>query len=287
MNHIRHGTGKPLLLIHGIGGNWRSWEPVLDGLAAQREVIAIDLPGSGKTLALMGETTIATLADAVTSFLDRHSLTGIDAVGSSMGARLVLELVRRGNVLGSVVSLDPGGFWEGAQTHLFWGSVAVSIRLVRLLHALKLLPAATRNRFTRTVLFAQFSARPWCLPPSLALDELNSYATSPVFDELLYNLAYGEKQKGAPAGSVQHPLVIGWGRQDRVCFPSQAKKALELFPDASLHWFHRCGHFPHWDQPEQTINLILRTTSDRLKLVQAENSGIESNMPPQTKSNNP
>ncbi len=52
MNHIRFGHGKPLLLIHGIGGSWRSWSPVLQGLAQQREVIAIDLPGSGKTAPL-------------------------------------------------------------------------------------------------------------------------------------------------------------------------------------------------------------------------------------------
>jgi pimeloyl-ACP methyl ester carboxylesterase len=225
-------------------------------------VIAIDLPGSGKTAPLKGETTIATLADSVTGFLDDHKLVGVDAVGSSMGARLVLELVRRGNILGSVVSLDPGGFWEGWQRHFFYGSIAVSIRLVRLLHSLGLLPALTHNKITRSLLFAQFSAHPWRLHARLAIDELNSYATSPVFDELLYNLAYGEEQQGMPAGSATHPLVIGWGRQDRVCLPGQAKKALELFPDAHLHWFNNCGHFPQWDQAAKTINLILQVTKD-------------------------
>jgi len=72
MNHIRFGHGKPLLLIHGIGGSWRSWSPVLQGLAQRREVIAIDLPGSGKTTPLHGETSIATLANAVTDFLDHN-----------------------------------------------------------------------------------------------------------------------------------------------------------------------------------------------------------------------
>ena len=45
MNHIRRGAGKPLLLIHGIGGSSRSWQSILDDLAAERDVIAIDLPG--------------------------------------------------------------------------------------------------------------------------------------------------------------------------------------------------------------------------------------------------
>lgn len=68
MNYIRRGAGKPLLLVHGIGGSGRSWQRILDDLATERDVIAIDLPGHGATPALPGETTIATLADAVTEF---------------------------------------------------------------------------------------------------------------------------------------------------------------------------------------------------------------------------
>jgi pimeloyl-ACP methyl ester carboxylesterase len=85
------------------------------------------------TPALRGETTIATLADAVTEFLRENNLTGVDAVGSSMGARLVLELARRGGVLGGVVSLDPGGFWQGWQVPFFYHSINLSIKLVRAL----------------------------------------------------------------------------------------------------------------------------------------------------------
>lgn len=255
MNHIRRGTGKPLLLIHGLGGSWRSWQTILDGLAVEREVIAIDLPGFGDTPPLTGEVSIRTLADAVTEFLAAHDLLTVDAVGSSMGARLVLELARRGGVLGGVVSLDPGGFWQGWQIPFFYHSVNLSIKLVRALQPV--MPQLTGNVVGRSVLFAQFSARPWRIAPRVALDEMRSFAASPSFDELLYRLAYGEPQQGAPQGSINHPLVIGWGRRDRVCFPSQAKRALELFPDAQLYWFERCGHFPQWDQPAEATRLIL------------------------------
>ncbi|HXH69813.1 MAG TPA: alpha/beta hydrolase [Pyrinomonadaceae bacterium] len=255
MNYIRRGAGKPLLLLHGIGGSWRSWQTILDGLALEREIIAVDLPGFGDTPPLDGEVSIRTLADAVTSFVNENNLTGVDAVGSSMGARLVLELARRGNVLGGVVSLDPGGFWQGWQIPFFYHSVNLSIKLVRALQPV--MQQITGSAIGRTLLFAQFSARPWRIAPKVALDEMRSFAESPSFDELLYNLAYGEKQKGAPKNSIKNPLVIGWGRRDRVCFPSQAKRALELFPDAQLHWFDRCGHFPQWDRPQETTRLIL------------------------------
>ena len=205
-----------------------------------------------------GETTIATLADALTEFVSANDLTGVDAVGSSMGARLVLELARRDDVLGSVVSLDPGGFWQGWQIPFFYHSVNLSIKLVRALQPV--MPQITRSAIGRTLLLAQFSARPWKLSPQVVLEEMRSFAESPSFDELLDNLAYGEQQKGAPKNSIEKPLVIGWGRRDRVCLPSQAKRALELFPDARLHWFDRCGHFPQWDRPAETTRLILDAT---------------------------
>ncbi len=261
INYIRRGAGKPLLLIHGLGGNWQSWQTILDSLAAEREVIAVDLPGFGETPPLSGETSIKTLCDAVTEFINKNNLNGIDAVGSSMGARLVLELARRGGVLGAVVSLDPGGFWQGWQRHAFYASIAASIRLVRLLQPV--MPQITGSTIGRTLLFPQFSPRPWKLSPKATLDEMRAYAASLRFDELLWNLAYGEEQKGAPSNSIRHPLFIGWGRRDRVCFPGQSKLALEKFPDARLHWFEHCGHFPHWDNPQETIRLILDATSNR------------------------
>jgi pimeloyl-ACP methyl ester carboxylesterase len=260
MHHIRRGAGKPLLLVHGLGGSWRSWNMILDALAAEREVIAVDLPGHGRTPPLAGESSTRTLADALAQFLAARNLQGVDAVGSSMGARLVLELARRGGgTLGAVVSLDPGGFWRGWERHVFFASLYASIRLVRRLQPL--MPFITGNALTRTMLFPQLSARPWKLPPQVALDEMRGLAASASFDELLRQLAYGETQGGAPPGAITRPLVIGWGRRDRVCLPRQAKRALALFPDARLHWFEHCGHFPHFDAPRETTRLILDTTA--------------------------
>ena len=262
LHTVRRGAGKPLLLVHGIGGSWRSWELVLDQLAlGGREVIAIDLPGHGATPPLAGEVSIRTLADALTEYLTEKNLLGIDAVGSSMGARLVLELARRGGILGAVVSLDPGGFWEGWEVPVFYHSIAGSIRLVRALQPV--LPALTASPIGRTALFAQFSAAPWDVPHHLAYREMRSFAASPSFDELLDNLAHGEAQQGAPSGSIPHPLVIGWGENDLVCLPRQAARAVEKFPDAELYWLPNCGHFPQWDRPELTARLILAATAGR------------------------
>jgi len=260
INYIRRGEGKSLLLVHGLGSSWRSWQTIIESLAAERSVTAIDLPGFGKSPPLTGEVSVGTMANAVTQFLREHDLIGTDAVGSSMGARLVLELARRGGIVGSVVSLDPGGFWSGWERHVFHGSIWLSVRLVRALQFA--MPSITAHEWSRRLLLTQFSAQSATLAPSLVLEEMRSYAAAQSFNLLLEDLVRGARQEGAAPGSMNKPLVIGWGCLDRVCLPRQAARAQQLFPDARLHWFERCGHFPHWDAPEETARLILETTAD-------------------------
>ncbi|MEJ7797184.1 MAG: alpha/beta hydrolase [Solirubrobacteraceae bacterium] len=257
LHHVRRGHGRPLLLVHGLGGSTRSWETIADALAAERELVIVDLPGFGRTPPLNGAPTIAALTDALEGFLAEQSLEGVDVVGSSMGARLALELARRRSV-GAVVALDPGGFWNAREVRVFEISVGLSIRLVKLLAPL--LPLLSANPVTRTLLLAQFSARPWALPADVVLNELRSFAASPVILQTLRELAHGPLQEGLPKGSCSRPIVLGWGRRDRVTFSRQAKRAQQRFPDARLHWFEHSGHFPHWDEPAATARLILDRT---------------------------
>lgn len=258
MHFERNGAGKPLLLVHGLGSSLRNWDPVMPALTAERDVIALDLPGFGNTEPLDGEVSIATLTDAVGQFLNTHGLSDADIVGSSMGARIVLELARRGHT-GTTVALDPGGFWNDRQRKVFGASITASVALVRRIQPL--LPLLTRTAVGRTALLAQFSARPWKLDPGLVLTELRGFKSSRSLDDARRALIHGPVQLGIPSGMLKGKVVIGWGRQDKVTPPSEAKAALERFPDAAVHWFENCGHFPHWDQPDEAARLILDNTA--------------------------
>lgn len=257
LHSTRQGSGKPLLLVHGLGSSSGNWAPIIPALAAEREVIAVDLPGCGKSAPLSGETTIATLTDAVEAFVRDAELGDIDVVGSSMGARMAMEMARRGHA-GTTVALAPGGFWNDRQAAIFGASIKASVALVRRIQPA--LPFLTGNRVGRTALLLQFSAHPWKLPQDLVLHELRGFKTSRSLDPALDALIHGPRQAGAPAGSLKGRMVIGWGRKDRVTVPSEAARATELFPDATLHWFENCGHFPHWDQPAETARLVLDST---------------------------
>lgn len=255
--HVRRGRGSPLLLIHGLGAGWRSWTPIIEALAERREVIAVDLPGFGQTPPLTGEVSIATLTDSVADFIREQGLDGVATVGQSMGGRMVLELARRG-VGGDTVALDPGGFWNDRELFVFGATLRPSIALVRALRGR--LPALLDTSAGRTLLLAQFSARPWALSRETVLPDVRGLAEAPSTGAALDALTKGPKQRGAPAGSVPGRVTIGWGRRDLVTVPRQAARATELFPDAVLHWFERCGHFPQWDAPHEATQLILDST---------------------------
>ncbi|AEF42364.1 alpha/beta fold hydrolase [Hoyosella subflava] len=257
LNASRQGTGKPLLLIHGLGATWETWRPIMNDLSRSRDVIAIDLPGFGDSAPLEGEPSIAALTDSVEEFIRSEGLEGIDTVGSSMGARIVLELARRG-IGGDTVALDPGGFWSEGERRIFSASLKASIPLI--LRLQPLLPALLGNPAGRTALLIQFSAAPWRLTKEFTVRELRAFAQATALKRTLSALVSGPLQEGAPAGTPPGRVTIGWGKQDRVTFPRQAARAQEKFPDARLHWFRRCGHFPVWDQPEETAQLILSRT---------------------------
>lgn len=258
LNHVRQGSGSPLLLVHGLGAGSASWGPVIEQLAEHREVIAVDLPGFGETPPLTGEVSIATLTDSLEDFIREHGLDGVATVGQSMGGRMVLELARRG-VGGDTVALDPGGFWSDRELLFFGATLRPSIALVRALRGV--LPSLLGNPVGRTLLLAQFSARPWALSSETVLPDVRGLADAPATGAALDALTKGPKQGGAPAGTVPGRVTIGWGRRDLVTVPRQAARAAELFPDATLHWFERCGHFPQWDAPEESVRLILDSTS--------------------------
>lgn len=251
----RIGAGRPLLMVHGLGGSVRSWDTIAPALSLSRELILVDMPGHGGSPPVPGRQTISAFGDALAEFIASEGLGAVDLVGSSVGGRLVLELSRRG-VGGHCVALDPGGFWQGWETTFFQTTIAASIRLVRVLQPV--MPFVSRHAATRTLLLAQLSDRPWALAPAVVLTEMRTFAATSVFDDMVHELANGPLQAGT--ATTPGRVTIGWGHQDRLLLPRQAGRAQAAFPNAQLHWFDRCGHFPQWDQPEETVRTILQST---------------------------
>jgi len=113
----RHGAGRPLLLITGIGAHLGMWAPFLR-LAGDRELIAFDAPGTGLSQRPRRPLRMHDLARIVGELLDALRLECVDVLGYSWGGAVAQQLARdapkrvRGLVL---VATSPG---RGGKTPL-------------------------------------------------------------------------------------------------------------------------------------------------------------------------
>src|SRR4051794_20760028 len=81
-----HGTGRPLVLLHGgLMTIELNWGPLLEPLAASRQVIAVELQGHGHTADTERPMTIEALASDVLALLDHLGVAEADLFGFSLG----------------------------------------------------------------------------------------------------------------------------------------------------------------------------------------------------------
>jgi pimeloyl-ACP methyl ester carboxylesterase len=92
IHYERAGNGPPLLLLHGIGSNSRSFRHQLTGLSDGCTVIAWDAPGYGKSSDPRAPFSMADLADAAAGLLDELHIARAHILGVSMGG-VVAQLV--------------------------------------------------------------------------------------------------------------------------------------------------------------------------------------------------
>lgn len=88
--HCRiEGEGTPLLLIHGVGMQLAAWEPQIAALAQDARVIAVDMPGHGRSAPLPEDSDLPAYLDWLDAVLDALELEAVSIAGHSMGALIV------------------------------------------------------------------------------------------------------------------------------------------------------------------------------------------------------
>jgi pimeloyl-ACP methyl ester carboxylesterase len=97
-----HGTGKPLVLIHGGAGSTQMFLPIFDQLSQRRQVIAVELQGHGHTADIDRPLSYELMADDIAGLIKYLKLGQADIMGYSLGGGVALrtaiqhpELVRK------------------------------------------------------------------------------------------------------------------------------------------------------------------------------------------------
>jgi pimeloyl-ACP methyl ester carboxylesterase len=249
LNHLRQGSGEPLVLVHPLGGTLEVWRPVIGLLAVERDVIAVDLPGFGGSPPFPEgrPPTAAALADALIGFCTDLGVTEPHVAGNSLGGWVALEMAKEGAAR-SVTAISPAGLWRSPLGPSRRDTHALGRRLRPIIRAL------LRTKSGRRLLLSGSFARPNLVSAADARLLVNGY-----LDSVAYSDANREMRTAVfeHEGRVHVPVTIIWGQRDRVVGrPSRTRRP----PGARYLEMPGWGHVPMWDDPEGVARLLLEAT---------------------------
>lgn len=257
--HDSGGAKPPLLLLHGIGGTWHIWKPVLALLEARHRVIAVTLPGhyGGVRYAGSGPATVAGLADQLITMLRARGIDSAHVAGNSLGGWLSIELARRGFAR-SVVALSPAGGWT---TMADYRAVARLLRTIFLLLPVLLLLTGWLLRFAalRRLLGRKSMVHGDRVPAQDFRYSFEAMARAEVLPQLLDTM--GRDGPVAPFKPAV-PVTIAWSELDQVIpFDRYGQPYLRSVDGARDVIVTGVGHVPMYDDPEQVATRILEQTA--------------------------
>ncbi|MEU6311992.1 alpha/beta fold hydrolase [Streptomyces sp. NPDC047014] len=251
----RKGAGEPLLLLHGIGHHLQAWHPVTGILAADHDVIAVDLPGFGASAPLPPGVpyTLDSIAPALGALCAALGIERPHVAGNSLGGLLALEMGRR-NLVRSITALSPAGFWTEAERRYAFGTLLAMRAGARSLPV----PAVrrlARSAAGRAALTGSIYARPSRRSPEDVVAETLALRHATGFEATL-----------AAGGSVRFthdvpdvPVTVAWGTRDRLLLRRQGVRAKQTIPGARLVRLPGCGHVPMHDDPALVARVVLDT----------------------------
>jgi pimeloyl-ACP methyl ester carboxylesterase len=253
--HERHGSGSPIVLVHGIGHRRQAWDSVVPLLvAAGHEVITVDLPGHGDSPAYDAKgLPVREYLHQV--FEELYVELGIEqphVVGNSLGGLIALEAAMNGNA-SSITCLSPAGFWNGRLDFLYIRALFKTMITTGGLLA-PVMPRLLRTTIGKAIGFGWLSAHPAHLETDVLVGDLRNM--------LRARPAVGELFRGAFPfhGPLPVPATIAWSEKDKVLLPYQAKIARQRLPEATHIVLKAVGHVPMMDDPM----LVARTILDSL-----------------------
>lgn len=253
MSYARVGTGEPLLLLHGIGHHRQAWDPVVHILAAEREVIAVDLPGFGESPALPDGLThdLGTVVPTLGGLCEALGIERPHVAGNSLGGLLALELGRE-KLVRSVTAISPAGFWSPVERRYAFGVLLAMRQGARRL-PLPVIERLSRSAAGRAALTSTIYARPGRRSPEAVVAETLALARAEGFADTLGASTTVQFTDDIPG----LPVTVAWGTRDRLLVRRQGIRAKHIIPRARLVRLPGCGHVPMNDDPALVARVIL------------------------------
>ncbi|MFG3273152.1 alpha/beta fold hydrolase [Streptomyces luteogriseus] len=253
LSYTRRGSGEPLFLLHGIGHHRQAWEPVIPALAAERDVIAVDLPGCGDSPALPDGMAhdLPTMSAVLKALFGALEIERPHVAGNSLGGLLALDLARA-QLVRSVTALSPAGFWNEAERRYAFTVLSTMRQIARRMPP-PVVERLARPALGRTLLTSTIYARPGRRSPEAVVAETLALARAQGFSETLRS----GRTVQFTDDIVGTPVTVAWGSRDRLLIPRQGVRAKGVIPRARLVRLPGCGHVPMNDDPALVARVVL------------------------------
>lgn len=235
----------PLVFLHGFAGDLLTWHFSLVPFAGRFRVLAIDLPGHGRSTLDVGQGRLDEMVAWLDEVLDGLGVESAQVVGHSMGGKIALGLAlthpRRVRGLFLAAPAGLGGYFD-----------------IGFLHRLLALDSVSAAEEMARLLLGSQAVAGHVAPVALSLLHVaQDAARRPVLLKLLDNAAICEAiaSEGVPWDRVTCPVHFVWGTDDRVIPEPDAAR---LPPDARVTRLAGVGHLPQVEASDR-LNALLDT----------------------------
>jgi pimeloyl-ACP methyl ester carboxylesterase len=247
------GTGRNIVVLHGLSDSERSWWPVMAELGRRHRVFGLDLPGCGLSGRPDASYTIDWQARVVAAWLDELGIAECDVIGHSYGGGLAMWLLLyRAQKIRRLALVASGGLGR---------AVAPELRLAALPFVVERLGQAYMGKVTELLL--AFNGRALTAEDRARLLSFNtSPGTARAFARTVRDVISWRGQKRhfmdrARDAQALPAIAVFWGDQDRI-IPIQHGEALcSSIGGCTLHRFAGAGHFLHWERPLALARALL------------------------------
>ncbi|GAA0619941.1 poly(3-hydroxyalkanoate) depolymerase [Sporichthya brevicatena] len=238
-------SGTPLLLVNGLGGHVRMWDPLRRHLTGIR-TFAFDAPGTGESPTPTLPLGIAGSARMLTKLMDALELDRVDVLGYSLGGMIAQQLawtsprrVRR------VVLMSTNTGWGSIPSHPIAFAGLLSMRRLRdPQHYAALAPKLLGGEMRRNPDLVQQAA-------ALRTTE------SPDTRGYLYQMLAVTTWSTMPMlRLIRQPTLVVNGDDDPLARPVNAKAIAALIPHAELHLVRGAGHHLFLERPDEVSSVI-------------------------------
>jgi pimeloyl-ACP methyl ester carboxylesterase len=248
--HYREaGSGSPVILLHGLGGDGSRWGPNIRPLAADFRVIVPDQIGFGQSDKPLANYHSGMLAEFLARFMKAIDVPKASVVGSSMGASVAIYFaVHYPHLLDRLVMVDGGSY----------RSASASSPMIAKDPHVRQIQNGVMFEETREFFEIMFHDKSMLsdkvIEDSLIMRLRSGYTIGKMQEAFEKGLGSVTEEE---ACSIKAPTLIIWGKYDRLVDPDTADRLNATIPGSRKVIIDNAGHLPQLERYSE-FNRIVR-----------------------------